>query len=174
MADLNDHYSPGWKYNHWELRGVPIRIELGPKDLCVKQFVAARRDNGSKQAYQLEKVVEEMKKLLSDIQSSLYNKAKKARDDHLTVCYDWNTFVKKLDDKFLLMSPFCGTSECEDKIKVNSARTDQENISEGPLMGAKSLCIPFKQPAVIEPETKCINPACTNKPKYFTLFGRSY
>ncbi|XP_015794975.1 bifunctional glutamate/proline--tRNA ligase [Tetranychus urticae] len=172
-CDLNDHYSPGWKFNHWELKGVPIRIELGPKDLSKKQFVAARRDTGNKVTYNLDSSVDSIKKLLTTIHDNLFNVAKKSRDDHLSVVYDWNDFLTKLDQKYFLIAPFCGEPVCEELIKKNSVKVDQSD-SSGPLMGAKSLCIPFDQPKAIDDGMKCVNPHCKAKPSFFTLFGRSY
>lgn len=128
-CDLNDHYSPGWKFNHWELKGVPIRIELGPKDLSKKQFVAARRDTGNKVTYNLDSSVDSIKKLLTTIHDNLFNIAKKSRDDHLSVVYDWNDFLTKLDQKYFLVAPFCGEPACEELIKKNSVKVDQSDSS---------------------------------------------
>ncbi|RWS15020.1 bifunctional glutamate/proline--tRNA ligase-like protein, partial [Dinothrombium tinctorium] len=171
-SDLSDHNSPGWKYNHWELKGVPIRIELGPKDLKESKFVAARRDNGAKINVMWNAAVGEIAKMLTDIHNTLFENAKKIRDEHLVVTDNWPEFVRKLDEKCIIMAPFCGGIQCEDEIKKNSAKEDQNDAS-GPLMGAKSLCIPHKQPKEITNE-KCVNSNCKCKPKFYTLFGRSY
>jgi len=113
--------------------------------------------------------------LLDNIHDSMYMRAKKSLDDHLCVSYDWNDFCSKLDQRFIIQAPFCGEISCEEKIKKDSAKTADELEDPGaPSMGAKSLCIPFQQPAELQPNDKCINPSCTNKPKNFTLFGRSY
>lgn len=74
FGDYRDNYSPGWKFNHWELKGVPLRIELGPKDLQNKKFVAVRRDTGDKQTLDEANCVETVKALLEDIHDSLYKK----------------------------------------------------------------------------------------------------
>ncbi|GAB1609594.1 bifunctional glutamate/proline--tRNA ligase-like [Argonauta hians] len=172
-ADLRDNYSPGWKFNHWELKGVPIRIEIGPRDMKQNKFIAVRRDNGEKIEMVNEDVSKKVQDLLDTIQSSLYARAKKDLDDYLCVCYNWNDFCNSLDQKKIIQSPFCGEISCEDKIKKDSAR--DVVVEEGaPAMGAKGLCIPFQQPAELKPGTPCIHPDCNNKAKYFTLFGRSY
>ena len=172
-SDVSDHYSPGWKFNHWELKGVPIRIEFGPKDMQKGEYVAVRRDTGEKLTFKLSEVVNDCTKLLNQIHHSLYRKAKEERDSHLLVTQDWNEFLAKLDDKFIIMSPFCGETTCEDQIKKDSAKEDVSDAT-GPLMGAKSLCIPLQQPGEVTDAMKCIHPSCQNKPKFFTLFGRSY
>ncbi|KAI1292291.1 Bifunctional glutamate/proline--tRNA ligase [Halotydeus destructor] len=174
--DDSDHVSPGWKYNHWELKGVPVRIELGPKDLQKQQFIAVRRDTGVKLTVNLDKGLVDTKALLADIQDSLYAKAKQSRDENQVIALTWNEFVSNLDERKHLLSPFCGAVDCEDNIKKDSAR---ENVSDsvaggGPLMGAKSLCIPLQQPSEITSDMKCIHASCNRKPQYFTLFGRSY
>ncbi|GFU46023.1 hypothetical protein NPIL_628681 [Nephila pilipes] len=174
-GDYRDNYSPGWKFNYWELKGVPIRIELGPKDMKKNQFVAVRRDTGEKITMGIDSAPNSIFELLDNIHNSMYDKAKKEMDEHLAVSYDWSEFCSKLDQKFIIMAPYCGEIECEELIKKESAKSADEMLEPGaPSMGAKSLCIPFQQPAQIQSDTKCINPSCTKKPKNFTLFGRSY
>ncbi|CAI9729936.1 glutamate proline--tRNA ligase-like [Octopus vulgaris] len=172
-ADIRDNYSPGWKFNHWELKGVPIRIEIGPRDMKQNQFVAVRRDTGEKVEMANDNISKKIQELLNKIQDNLYANAKKERDEHLCISYNWNDFCNSLDQKKLIQSPFCGGVSCEDKIKKDSAR--DVVVEEGaPAMGAKGLCIPFQQPAELKPGTLCIHPDCKKNAKYFTLFGRSY
>ncbi|CAL1534033.1 unnamed protein product [Lymnaea stagnalis] len=172
-ADVRDNYSPGWKFNHWELKGVPIRIELGPRDLKENQVVAVRRDTGEKITISMTVVVDSLKNLMEVIQEGLYKKAKKELDENLTVCHQWSQFCDSLDQKKLIQAPFCGEIFCEDKIKKDSAR--DVIVEEGaPAMGAKGLCIPFQQPQELKPGTKCIMPGCTSPAKHYTMFGRSY
>ncbi|XP_059478554.1 bifunctional glutamate/proline--tRNA ligase [Neocloeon triangulifer] len=174
-GDYRDNYSPGWKFNHWELKGVPIRVELGPKDLKQGQLVAVRRDTGEKITIQRATAVEDLKKLLDTIHQSMLDKATKDLKDHTKLCKDWDDFCKQLEGKNIMLSPFCGEIPCEEVIKKDSAREEGEGAEPGaPAMGAKGLCIPFDQPAEITPADKCIYPSCKNKPKYYTLFGRSY
>lgn len=73
-ADNRDNYSPGWKFNHWELKGVPIRLELGPRDLKQNQVVAVRRDTGDKMTLPLNNLAKSLKDLMETMQSSLYEK----------------------------------------------------------------------------------------------------
>jgi len=172
-GDLRDNVSPGWKFNHWELKGVPIRVELGPKDLANHQYVAVRRDTGEKLTLPDTKLEHDAKDILDDIQRFLYERAKTALDAHLKVLEDWDQFCNALENKCLIKAPFCGDIPCEDKIKKDSAMNVV--VEEGaPAMGAKSLCIPFEQPKLITPDMKCICPGCDKPPAFYTLFGRSY
>lgn len=173
-GDYRDNYSPGWKFNHWELKGVPIRIEIGPKDLIAKQLVAVRRDTGEKLIIPLANVKTLIPALLTEIQANLLDRATKDLNDNIKTTKCFKEFCKSLDKNALLLSPFCGDKECETRIKAESAR-DESEIEAGALaMGAKSLCVPFDQPAAIEANDKCIHPACTLKPQSYCLFGRSY
>jgi len=82
-------------------------------------------------------------------------------------------FLSNLEKKCMLQAPFCGLEDCEDEIKELSKK--DENLEPGaPSMGAKSLCIPFNQPAQIQEGDKCIKPGCSRKPQFYTMFGRSY
>jgi bifunctional glutamyl/prolyl-tRNA synthetase len=173
-ADLRDHVSPGWKYNHWELKGVPLRIELGPKDLAKQQFVAVRRDTGDKVTISMNDKVAAVRKLLEDIQTNLFTKAKQEMDDNKVTTTEWSRFMASLDLKKILLSPFCGAVECEENIKRDSAKEDPEAGAGGPLMGAMSLCIPLEQPRDVTSADKCVHPDCKRRPAFFTLFGRSY
>merc|ERR1719193_2511407 len=144
-GDLRENVSPGWKFNHWELKGVPIRVELGPKDLANNQFVAVRRDTGEKLHLPDTKLERDVEDILEDIQNNLFQRAKKAMDDHVKVLEDWQAFCNALENKCLIKAPFCGDIPCEEQIKKESAR--DVVVEEGaPAMGAKSLCIPFEQP----------------------------
>jgi len=172
-ADVRDNYSPGWKFNHWELKGVPLRLELGPRDLKQAQVVTVRRDTGDKSTLPLDGLADSIKGLLDTIQTSLFAKAKADLDIHMAVSHDWSDFCDQLDNKKIIQAPFCGAEDCEDKVKKDSAR--DVVVEEGaPAMGAKGLCIPFKQPQELKAGCKCIMPGCATPPKYYTLFGRSY
>lgn len=172
-ADLRENYSPGWKFNHWELKGVPIRLEVGPRDMQNSQYVAIRRDSGEKITMRKAGLSDDIPALLETIQSSMFAKARQEMTDHVKVVTKFEDFLSHLENKCLLQSPFCGEEACEDEIKELSKR--DESLEPGaPSMGAKSLCIPFSQPAQIQPGDKCIKPGCCNKPQFYTMFGRSY
>ncbi|CAH1261364.1 EPRS [Branchiostoma lanceolatum] len=171
--DLRDNYSPGWKFNHWELKGTPIRMEVGPRDMKQNQFVAVRRDTGEKFTLAEGKAAEKVKEMLDTIQTDLYSRAKKNQDDHMVAIDTWSDFCSNLDKGMIIQAPYCGAIPCEDKIKKDSAR-DQDIEPGAPSMGAKGLCIPFKPLRELQPGTKCVCEGCDCDAKFYTLFGRSY
>ncbi|KAM4602394.1 bifunctional glutamate/proline--tRNA ligase isoform 2-T2 [Polymixia lowei] len=170
-ADLRDNYSPGWKFNHWELKGVPVRLEVGPKDMKQHQCVAVRRDSGEKVTLPEAEVEKRLVAMLEDIQNSLYRKASDDLKTHMVAADTMEQFQKDLDQGRIVQIPFCGGIECEDWIKKTTAK-DQDLEPGAPSMGAKSLCIPFSPLKTPQPGQMCVSgkePA-----KYYTLFGRSY
>ncbi|XP_031784893.1 bifunctional glutamate/proline--tRNA ligase [Nasonia vitripennis] len=176
-GDYRDNYSPGWKFNHWELKGVPVRVELGPKDLEKGQVTFVRRDTAERITANRAEAHDFLLKLLDKIQSNLLEKARVELKEHTKQTNNWSEFCSYLDNKNLILAPFCGRIECEDKIKADSVREDPGDDPNAPSMGAKSLCIPFNQPdgsAEQISKLKCIHTACQEKPKFYTLFGRSY
>merc|ERR1711934_342739 len=116
-GDYRENYSPGWKFNHWELKGVPVRVELGPRDVKNGQFVAVRRDTGDKITMSKDNCENQIQDLLTTIQDSLFKRAKGELDTHLSVLESWDGFVKALEKGHLIQAPFCGVEECEDQIK---------------------------------------------------------
>ncbi|CAG8433296.1 13044_t:CDS:10 [Ambispora gerdemannii] len=177
-ADLRDNYTPGYKFNHWELRGVPLRLEIGPRDLTNQQTLSVRRDNGVKEPIPLVDLKTRVPKMLDLIQKEMFERAKKVYDEHVKIVLKWEDFVPVLDNKNFVLTPWCEEEKCEDAIKERSARTNTEQEPQdekAPSMGAKSLCIPFdqpKEPALVPGETKCVN--CGQDAKRYGLFGRSY
>ncbi|XP_050666009.1 bifunctional glutamate/proline--tRNA ligase isoform X3 [Leptidea sinapis] len=175
-GDYRDNYSPGWKFNHWELKGVPIRVELGPKDMSRGEIVAVVRLTGDKMTLRRDAAPKELSALLETIHNQMLVRATKERDERLTFATKWEDFTAALDKRHMIFSPFCGEIPCEDSIKNDSARVEEDETNEGkgPSMGAKSLCIPFQPPREVNDSDRCIHPACKNKAKFITLFGRSY
>ncbi|XP_054432576.1 bifunctional glutamate/proline--tRNA ligase isoform X2 [Pteronotus mesoamericanus] len=170
-ADLRDNYSPGWKFNHWELKGVPIRLEVGPRDMKSSQFVAVRRDTGEKLTIAENEAETKLQAILEDIHVNLFRKASEDLKTHMVVANTMEEFQKVLDTGKIVQIPFCGEIDCEDWIKKTTAR-DQDLEPGAPSMGAKSLCIPFKPLCELQPGARCV---CGKNPaKYYTLFGRSY
>ncbi|XP_076190711.1 bifunctional glutamate/proline--tRNA ligase isoform X4 [Aptenodytes patagonicus] len=170
-ADLRDNYSPGWKFNHWELKGVPVRVEVGPRDMKSQQFVAVRRDTGQKLTFSEHEAEDRLKQILEEIHANLYNRASEDLKSHMVVANTMEDFQKELDSGKIVQIPFCGEIECEDWIKKTTAR-DQDLEPGAPSMGAKSLCIPFQPLCELQRGAKCV---CDKNPaKFYTLFGRSY
>jgi len=154
--DDRDDYSPGWKFNEWEVKGVPIRIEVGPRDLEKKQVTLVRRDTGEKKAVALNKVSSEVSGLLDEIQSNMLKNAEKILKNSIVKVDKFSEAKKAILDKKIVFAPWCGLPSCEEDFKDKMA-------------GAKSLNSPFKQKA---PEGKCFN--CAKKAQYGFYFGKSY
>lgn len=177
-ADLRDNYTVGWKFSHWEQKGVPLRLELGPKDLIAGEVRAVRRCDGSKEQLKLEGLSTTVQGVLDNIHVAMFEKAKKERDEHMIIVEDWDLVVPTLDAKNMVLIPWCEGIDCEESIKKRSARPATSNDStaatedaRAPSMGAKSLCIPHVQPGKVQGK-KCV--ACEENAKSYTLFGRSY
>jgi prolyl-tRNA synthetase len=122
--DDSDNQRPGWKFAEYELKGVPVRIAVGPRDLENNQVEIARRDTKEKTTVSMDGITETVSQLLLDIQSNLFNRAKKYRDEHITKANSWDEFVKTLDTKAGFVSAhWDGTPETEDKIKEMTKAT---------------------------------------------------
>lgn len=175
----------GWKYNHWEVRGVPLRIELGPRDLDSESVVFVRRDTGAKETVAWTAMIDRAKAVLADIQARLFERAKRERDSRIVRCATWDDFMGALVKRCMCLCPWCNNTACEDDIKARSqkdsealAATNADAAAElaeeqtTALTGAaKSLCIPFDQPDLPK-DTKCF--ACGKQAQCWCLFGRSY
>jgi len=184
--DDRDNYAPGWKYAHWEQKGVPLRIEVGPKDLAKAQVMVARRDTGAKFAVPLADVGEAIPDLLATVQQDMLTKARKERDEKLAVITEWAEFVPSLDRRNIVLAPWCERIVCEDEVKARTkgdavpdskaAAGGEEAAGEdaapkGLTGAAKTLCIPFEQAEMSEGQ-KCF---CCGEPAVsWTLWGRSY
>lgn len=154
--DNDDTKRSGWKFNEYELKGVPVRIAIGPRDLENNAAEVARRDTLTKEVVPFDTLVEYVQQLLKDVQTNLFAKALKFRDDNTRKADTWDEFVDLLDNHpGFIYAHWDGTAETEDKIKE--------------LTKATIRCIPFNNP---QEDGKCI---LTGKPsKQRVLFARSY
>ena len=122
--DDSDNQRPGWKFAEYELKGVPVRIAVGPRDLENNQVEIARRDTKEKTTVSMDGITETVTQLLLDIQSNLFNRAKQYRDDHITKVDRWEDFISVLDTKAGFVSAhWDGTPETEEKIKEMTKAT---------------------------------------------------
>ncbi len=122
--DDSDNQRPGWKFAEYELKGVPVRIAVGPRDLENNQVEIARRDTKEKTTVSMDGITQTVSQLLLDIQSNLFNRAKKYRDEHITKVDSWDDFIATLDKKAGFVSAhWDGTPETEDKIKEMTKAT---------------------------------------------------
>jgi prolyl-tRNA synthetase len=148
--------SPGWKFSESEMRGIPIRVEIGPRDIEQNQAVLVRRDTHEKIMVSLDELDQQVRDLLDDIQKNMYEKAKNHRDEHTSEATDLATFTKTVEEKpGFVKAMWCGCQECEDQIKEST--------------GATSRCIPFEQKTLSD---TCI---CCGKPAVKMVYwGRAY
>lgn len=154
--DIRDNYTPGYKFNDWEMRGVPVRIELGPRDIENKVCVVVRRDTQEKITVEWKELENKLQQILEDIQQNMYNECKKNREDRTTIALDLEEFIKNIEEnQGYIKTMWCGDVACEDKIKE--------------LTGAHSRCIPFEQETV---DNKCV--CCGKEAKHMVIWGRQY
>ena len=156
ILDDRNEYTPGWKFHQWELKGIPIRIELGPRDLKAGQVVMVRRDTYQKTPVAEADIPATVQKLLQEIQDNLFAKAKAILQDKTTTVQSYDDFKKVLEEKGgFIKAAWCGNADCEAKVKDET--------------GATIRIRPFK---VEEPTTNCI--VCDEKAKETAYFARSY
>ena len=148
--------SPGWKFSEYEMRGIPVRVELGPRDIENNQAVLARRDTGEKITVSLDNIAEEVTKLLDTIQHDMLERARKHRDSHTYTAHNMEEFAKTVKETpGFVKAMWCGDEECENKIKE--------------MTGATSRCMPFEQEHI---DDKCV---CCGKPaKTMVYWGKAY
>lgn len=148
--------SPGWKFSEYEMKGVPLRIEIGPKDIESNQAVLARRDTGEKYVVSLSQLEEKVSELLKDIQSNLLENARQRRDNKTYTAKNMEEFEKTINETpGFIKAMWCGDQACEDAVKESTAAT--------------SRCIPFEQEAISD---SCV--CCGKKAKHMLYWGRAY
>jgi prolyl-tRNA synthetase len=155
-VDDREQYSPGWKYNEWEKRGVPLRIEVGPRDLDKNQVMLVRRDNGQKTPASQDDLAGTVRTMLDTIQSDLYSRAMEFREKHSQPVDDYGKFNEILGGEAgFLWSHWCGSADCEERVKNETKATIR--------------CIPMNRPQ--EPG-KCI--VCGAASEGRVIFARAY
>lgn len=148
--------SPGWKFSEYEMRGVPVRIELGPKDIEKNQAVLVSRFDRSKTFVSLDNIEEELSNLLDKIQQQMYDAALQNRESKTSSAVSYDEFKSIIEEKGgFVKAMWCGDEECENKIKEDTTAT--------------SRCIPFEQEELSD---KCV---CCGKPaKKMVYWGKAY
>lgn len=148
--------SPGWKFSEQEMRGIPIRVELGPKDLEAGHAILVRRDTREKQTVSFEELPEAAGALLTEIQNNLYSKAKAFLDEHTYDAHSYDEFKDIAENRpGFIRAMWCGDQACEDKIKEET--------------GATSRCIPDRQETISDVCVCCGKPA-----KKMLYWGKAY
>lgn len=156
FTDKRENYKPGFKFNEWELKGIPIRIELGPKDLANNKVVLVRRDNGKKEIVEIKNLKKEVKAALDEIQKSLYERSKKLFESKVEKTPYLSELKKLISDKKVGIIPLCNNAECEAMLKHETGGAKAVFISEDKLKG----------------DEKCL--ICQKKADYFVYVGRTY
>jgi prolyl-tRNA synthetase len=148
--------SPGWKFSECEMRGIPLRVEIGPKDMEKNQAVLVRRDTHEKITVSLEELEAKVGEVLDTIQNDMLVRARAHRDAHTYEAVNYDSFVTTINEKpGFVKAMWCGCRECEDKIKEDT--------------GATSRCMPFKQETLADTCVCCGKPAAK-----MVYWGRAY
>ncbi|MCL4363590.1 proline--tRNA ligase [Candidatus Marsarchaeota archaeon] len=155
--DDTDAYSPGWKFNEWELKGVPVRLEIGDREMNSDAVVIFRRDTLQKSAVKSADLNAEIKKTLDSIHQNLYQRAESAMKASIHPADTYEALKNVIKTGGLSQSPWCGSMECEDKIKEET--------------GAKASNMPFDAQSGIK-NKKCVY--CGKEAKHIVNFAKSY
>ena len=148
--------SPGWKFSEAEMRGIPVRIEVGPKDIAAGQAVIVRRDTREKTVVRLEGIEASVREVLDRMQDEMFERAKAHRDSHTYDALTYDEFVRTIEEKpGFVRAMWCGNQECEDKIKDETTAT--------------ARCMPFRQEKLSDVCVCCGRPA-----KSMVYWGKAY
>jgi prolyl-tRNA synthetase len=156
FVDEREGYKAGFKFNEWELKGVPLRIEIGPKDIEAKSIMIFRRDLGEKKKVEIKDASKEAIQNLKDIQKNLFERSKKLFNDKIEKAETLDALKEVIENKKVGISPLCKSEKCEEIIKVETK-------------GAKTLFIDEKNKIKSE---KCI--ICGKKADYNVYIGKTY
>ena len=155
-VDLREQVSPGYKFNDWEMKGVPIRAEMGPRDIENGECILARRDTSEKITIKMEELENQISKLLEEIHKNMYETCKKRMEEKTTIAHNLEEFQQQMNsNQGFIKAMWCGNNECEEKIKE--------------LTSAKSRCMPFEQEHLGD---TCV--CCGKKADKMVVWARQY
>jgi prolyl-tRNA synthetase len=147
--DDDESQTPGWKFAEYEMRGVPIRLEIGPKDIEKNAVFAARRDTRAKASMPMAGLADAIVKLLDEIQQALFDRAVKFRDEHTSRTDSYDEFKQIMEGRpGFVISPWCGTAQCEADIKAETQATIR-NIPAGYDVAPGKPCIKCNADATV-------------------------
>jgi len=154
--DSREQFTPGWKFNEWELKGIPLRIEIGPRDLREGKVIFVRRDTREKSSVKYEELIDNVNSTLEQIQKNLFDKAKKFLNEHIEKIQNYEQFKDVLAKKGgFLKACWCSKQECEDRIKDET--------------GATIRAIPLEEEPIW---SNCVY--CGNQSDQVAYFARAY
>ena len=171
IFDDSEMHTPGWKYAQWELKGVPIRIEYGKKDLSKEQVTFFCRDNLEKFTVKLTEVVDKIKETLEVIQKRMFQKQLERVKNSTTEAKDFDKFLEGLNKGNIIYTPWCKDSDCEDKVKEKVKEIAAKSEEQDSVGTCKTLNMPLEQPK-LEEGAKCF--FCGKPAKATAIWGRSY
>jgi prolyl-tRNA synthetase len=137
---------PGWKFSEWEMRGVPLRVEIGPKDIEKSSVLVARRDTREKQSLSMDGLAVRLRQLLDEVQQSLYDRARQFREEHTQRVSSYDEFKQIMEGRpGFVIAPWCGSADCEAQIKADT----QATIRNMPMnaAAASGICVRCHAPA---------------------------
>ncbi|WP_142303607.1 proline--tRNA ligase [Evansella halocellulosilytica] len=147
---------PGWKFNEYEMKGIPLRLEIGPRDIKDQKVILVRRDTNEKITVPIEQLETKIEEILNDIQHHLFTQAKKHRDHNTYEVRSFEQFKEVMETKKgFIKAMWCGEETCESKIKE--------------VTGATSRCIPFEGEVISD---KCV--CCSHDAKHFVYWAKAY
>jgi prolyl-tRNA synthetase len=156
LVDARDNYSAGWKFNEWEMKGIPLRIELGPRDVGNNQCVLVRRDNGQKKIVPLNEIKKVVDEELSAMHHAMFSKQEKWVKESLVTVNTMKEFESALAQRKLIRALFCGKVDCEKALKEKTTASSRcVSLDEKPHKGG--VCVHCNQPS-----------------EYYTLFAKAY
>jgi prolyl-tRNA synthetase len=173
-VDLRTDKTPGFKYSEWELKGVPLRLEIGPRDILNKQCIVVRRDTGEKTTLGLDYMtfMSGIFTKLKDIHKDMLEKATIERDSKISVAYNMKEFKEALDKGHMVKTAWCQSIDSEEFIKKETSPVNTDESDENPRGSAKTLCIPLEQDSIPK-GTKCFT-GSNKDADVWCLWGYSY
>ncbi len=169
--DDSELHTPGWKYAEWELKGVPIRIEYGKKDLSKEQVTFFCRDTFEKFPVKLDVVVDKVKEMLETIQKRMLQKQVDRVKNSTTMANDFDSFLAGLNKGNIVYTPWCKDPTCEDNVKDKVKEISNQEGQQDSVGTCKTLNMPLEQPKLDE-NAKCF--FCSKPAKIYAIWGRSY
>jgi len=154
--DDRDKYSPGYKFNYWEMKGIPVRLEIGPRDIENGECILVRRDTGEKETVKLDNVENRLQELLEDIHNNMFKICEERLKEKTSIATTLDEFKTSMEtNQGFIKAMWCGSTQCEEKIRE--------------VTGAKSRCMPFIQEKISD---KCV--CCGRPADKMVVWGKQY